>query len=351
MVSVIIPVFNAQSSLKRCLDSVVGQSYRDLEILLVDDGSADGSLEICRSYERADRRVRVLSQKNQGPGAARNRALERANGKYVAFVDADDWIEKDTYREMVEEAEACGADMVICGYRKLWRDGLEDGITGIAPGLYDEKGCGGLAADLIFSPPGRKVPPFLVIRLIRKSVIDAHPSRFDETLRRTEDFLFLVGVHLRCRRIRAITDRCFYQYEQNKNSITHQYMENYWDMVLHIYNTLSSDLRNRPDLLPRLDRMLVFRALLASINEAAGSAVHPVRRVRDIIRTPLLRANLRKTGCTEGAALYGKGFLLMKWQLAGPLYRYARYQTHCVNRKIKSQRKGGWVPSFGRTGG
>ncbi len=97
MISVIIPVYNKEAYLKRCLESVLGQSHKDLEVLLVDDGSTDESLLICREFANADPRVRVIEKENGGASSARNLGIAEAAGEYIGFVDADDWIEPEMY--------------------------------------------------------------------------------------------------------------------------------------------------------------------------------------------------------------------------------------------------------------
>ncbi|MCR4586509.1 MAG: glycosyltransferase family 2 protein [Lachnospiraceae bacterium] len=103
MISVIVPVYNKEEYLGRCIDSVLKQSYADLELILVDDGSKDGSAGICREYEKKDKRVRFFSKENGGASSARNLGIEKALGEYIGFVDGDDWIENDMYETLFNE--------------------------------------------------------------------------------------------------------------------------------------------------------------------------------------------------------------------------------------------------------
>ena len=125
-ISVIIPVYNVAEFLPQCLDSVVSQDYRNLQILLVDDGSTDGSGEICDRYAAADARIQVIHQPNQGAGAAKNAGLRAAEGTYLAFVDSDDFLEPGAYREMVKTLEETRADMVQFSFRDVYRNRTED---------------------------------------------------------------------------------------------------------------------------------------------------------------------------------------------------------------------------------
>lgn len=117
LISVIIPVYNVEKYLPACLDSVLTQTYRNLEVILVDDGSPDGSGAICDEYAAKDARVRVIHQQNSGASAARNAGLDMASGSFIGFVDADDWIEPHMYQTLYERLLASGADVAQCGYQ------------------------------------------------------------------------------------------------------------------------------------------------------------------------------------------------------------------------------------------
>lgn len=117
MVSVIIPVYNAEKFLSRCVSSVLEQSYSDFEIVLVDDGSADNSSEICRYFAEKDSRVVAVCQNNSGVSAARNLGLKIAKGEFIAFVDSDDYVEKDWLKMLVDKITANEADVAVCGIK------------------------------------------------------------------------------------------------------------------------------------------------------------------------------------------------------------------------------------------
>lgn len=114
LVSVIIPIYNAEKSLEKCVNSVINQTYKDLEIILVDDGSTDKSLTICKSFK--DKRVKVYTQKNSGPSCARNLGLKSSDGNYVIFVDSDDYMENNMIELMLEKLKSENSDLCICGY-------------------------------------------------------------------------------------------------------------------------------------------------------------------------------------------------------------------------------------------
>ena len=122
MISIIVPVYNVEPYLRKCLDSILDQTYRDLEILIIDDGSTDGSGAICDEYAGKDDRIKVFHTENNGLSAARNLGLSKAQGKFVGFVDSDDWIEPDMFGVMHTRLNKSGADMCVSGFWHEMRD-------------------------------------------------------------------------------------------------------------------------------------------------------------------------------------------------------------------------------------
>ena len=117
-ISVIIPVFNVEQYLEQCLDSVLNQTLREIEVICVDDGSTDSSLDILQEYAARDKRLQIIKQKNKGAGAARNAGLAVAKGEYLHFLDSDDFFELNMLEEMYNKAKKDGSDIVVCGYSK-----------------------------------------------------------------------------------------------------------------------------------------------------------------------------------------------------------------------------------------
>lgn len=134
MISVIVPVYKVERYLRQCIDSILNQTYRDLEILLIDDGSPDRCGEICEEYARKDDRIRFFHMENNGLSAARNLGLREAKGDYIGFVDSDDWIEPDMYENLLKQLEGNEADISVCGVWKEYRETKCD--YSICEGVY-----------------------------------------------------------------------------------------------------------------------------------------------------------------------------------------------------------------------
>ncbi len=122
LISIIVPVCNAEAYLVKCIDSILDQNHRAIEVICIDDGSTDKSLEILTDYQKKDKRIRIISQKNSGVSAARNKGLESAVGEYVLFVDSDDWIEKQACLTALEIAEKESAEVVMWSYIREYPD-------------------------------------------------------------------------------------------------------------------------------------------------------------------------------------------------------------------------------------
>ena len=114
-ISVIIPVYNVEEYLDKCVTSVLNQTYKNLEIILVDDGSPDNCPKMCDEWAKKDKRIKVVHKKNGGLSDARNSGIEVCTGEYIGFVDSDDYIDKQMYKELLKRIESTNSDMVMCG--------------------------------------------------------------------------------------------------------------------------------------------------------------------------------------------------------------------------------------------
>lgn len=122
-ISIIVPVYNAESYLERCIKSVIAQTWKNWELILIDDGSIDGSGEICNEFAKKDKRIKVIHQKNIGVSVARNVGLANAKGTYIGFVDADDWIDEKMYERLVTEISKTHCDVIMCDATTVYSNG------------------------------------------------------------------------------------------------------------------------------------------------------------------------------------------------------------------------------------
>lgn len=182
-ISVIIPVYNAEKYLKVCLDSTMQQAYSNLEVLLVNDGSTDNSLTIAFSYAEQDERIVVIDQENQGASAARNQGLLHATGDYIAFVDADDWLEPDYFQELFS-GFVSDADLICCGYfdHSIYGTNIPVNDFLYAGTMLDRSA---LTQALLQGTAG--VPWG---KLFRQSIIREYDIKFQSDVKMSEDLIF-----------------------------------------------------------------------------------------------------------------------------------------------------------------
>lgn len=184
MISIILPIYNAEQYLRRCLDSILAQSYTDFELLLIDDGSKDSSGAICDAYAVKDSRVRVFHKENGGVSSARNLGLDNALGEYITFCDADDYVTPD-WLAAYSEAIANNVDLAIQGYYAIDGDNtVEKNLSPCQGDTIEAK------RQLITSLMFQGMYGYLWVKLFRRAIIEEHVIRFDtqSTFREDEQF-------------------------------------------------------------------------------------------------------------------------------------------------------------------
>lgn len=214
-ISIIVPFYNINSLLlKRCLDSVLRQSFTNFEIIVVNDGSNKDYLDVQSEYTKKDTRVVFINNEHGGVSKARNTGIELAKGKYIAFVDADDFIEESYLNLLYKGIQDC--DLVIAGVL------IQNFPT--VNSLEDRK--------LFFSQPsiyrGLQYINFCWNKLYKTQIIKDNNIKFDENIKLGEDALFLYEYFKYCTSIRSIKD-AVYNYEKNNNSAVNKYDENFWN--------------------------------------------------------------------------------------------------------------------------
>ncbi|WP_346867985.1 MULTISPECIES: glycosyltransferase family 2 protein [unclassified Clostridium] len=215
IISVIIPIYNVEEFLPKCIDSVLNQTLKNVEIILVDDGSTDNSSIICDEYALLDNRITVIHKKNEGLSASRNIGIDVAKGNYLAFVDSDDWIEESMFEIMYNTIVTNDADMVVCNYYEDY--GMKSYIPKVAKAYYSEKKCFNNVQALeqlykinwIFSLSWNK--------LYRKRLFGSF--RYKEKVCFEDEFI-IHNLLFKCNKV-IYLPQYFYHYYQREGSILH----------------------------------------------------------------------------------------------------------------------------------
>ncbi len=263
-VSIIVPVYNAQEYLRRCVDSILGQEYQDFELLLMDDGSTDGSAEICDSYAQADSRVRTVHKENTGVSDTRNQAISQARGTYLQFLDSDDWITPDATKLLVRTAEENGCDLVIADFYRVVGERVSQ------KGDIDEDGVltrEEFAAHMMENPADFYYG-VLWNKLYRRSIVEEHGLCMDTKISWCEDFMFNLE-YIRWAKSFCALKAPIYYYLKRKGSLVSQgaSFTNTVKMKLNVfacYNSFYKHVLDEEDY--EKNRLQVYRFLL----DAAG---------------------------------------------------------------------------------
>ena len=221
LISVIVPIYNVENYLERCLQSILSQTYRNLEIILVDDGSKDSCGEICDNFQKKDKRIKVIHKENGGLSDARNKGLDIATGEYISFIDSDDWIDLKTYEISIRKMQECNAQIVA--FNVLWvYDGKE-----FTPDLSAEYEIMDSEQAILTTVGNTKVRTTAWNKLYKADLIG--DFRFIKG-KLNEDEFFTFKILDRAEKIVYLHRECYY-YFQRSNSIMGKYTLQRLDMV------------------------------------------------------------------------------------------------------------------------
>jgi len=247
--SVIIPVYNVEQYLRQCLDSVVKQTLKDIEIILVDDGSTDKSGVICDEYRNYDPRIVVIHQSNQGLAAARQTGLDAAEGEYIGFVDSDDWLEPKMFEEMYSAGKNYDADIVFCN---TYRNESKKEQPYFRSGYYDREGIittifPRLLAGFNVDGSENTIRWCNWLRLYKTSIIRENNITFDSRFRRCQDLPFTFECTLCAQSYYYLGDRYLYHNRMNYESLSKGYTNNMWGLIKPLVQYLQDIVNNYED--------------------------------------------------------------------------------------------------------
>lgn len=259
-VSVVIPVYNMQKYLDKCMQSVLSQTLSDIEILLVDDGSSDDSPRLCDDYAGADARVRVIHKENGGLTSAWKRGSLEAAGEYIGYVDSDDYIEPDMYERMYDRAVRTDADIVCCGLTHLYEDDPERRWTEqmeLATDSLKKDDLSHLIYPTLINDGsflGRCLQPNRVTKLVRSSLVKKNLDMCADEVSIGEDYQFSLCMFLDAGRVEIIRDYFPYYYYMNSASMTMRHDRDYPEKIRIMRRNLCriSDEKKVYDLKPQI---------------------------------------------------------------------------------------------------
>ena len=320
-VSIIVPIYNVEKYLHRCVDSIINQSYKDLEIILVDDESPDKCPEMCDEYAKQDSRVKVIHKKNGGLGHARNSGLEIATGEYVAFIDSDDYVEPDMveklYADCVENnLDAIFADFYVDGNECFKKSPTFDKFYD-SPSLMEE-----IRLDMVGAEPNNpscsKIQYSVWRGLYSLSIIKKNNILFpSEREFISEDIVFNLNFLFYSYKVKTVSGK-FYHYCFNNVSLTHSYRKDRWEKQIFLLTYINSRVKEFSN--PKDFRLRIGRTALAyskiAINQEVKrnlSDAKKLREVKKIMTTPAFLTSLEN---------YPISRLPFKWKIYAYLVKY-----------------------------
>lgn len=237
-ISIIVPIYNMEKLMRRCIDSLLAQTFRDYELLLIDDGSTDGSWGICQEYAQQDSRIRIFHKENGGLSDARNYGLDHAQGTYTIFADPDDWVSPEGLGQLYAKAEEMQADLTMCD---LYR---EDEYSR----HYVCQRPQSLQAEEVLKELFDNIQGFTVNKLIRRDVYERFGISYPKGIYGCEDQYTMAAILLHGIKI-AYVPVAFYHYMYNSTSLTRHYDERTYEMdvrVLEMFRTLLQGNEEQP---------------------------------------------------------------------------------------------------------
>lgn len=283
VISIIVPMYNAERVIERCINSIMRQSYKNWELIIIDDGSYDNSYKLCMKYAQLNSRIKVYKQENGGVSVARNSGIKKSTGNWVCFVDADDAVGECLLEKMCEAKEEADADFVICGMTK---NGIEQKPEERL--LIGEKEIVNYVQEhylqwVISSPWGK---------LYRKEQL---PEKgFDESISLGEDLKFNIEYFATCNKVKIIEDALYFYYD-NEGSLTKVYKERNYEAILEIYKKTKQYIENingeENQLFKNVNyKLFSFCISFMSQNMKRGNRKQQLQFIETIVKEPLLQS-------------------------------------------------------------
>ena len=231
MISVIVPIYNTKTYLRECVDSILRQDYKNMEVILVDDASTDGSGEICDEYGDKYEQVRVVHKENGGPGSACVAGMEAASGDYYMFVDSDDYVEPEMLSEMADRLAGKRGEIVCCNHLQEKQKKTEPVYSRVAPGVYQKEELVTEIKAKLVGQEQRALPLSRCMKLCEKSVFEGNEPYYDYRVRFGEDVNMMYPALLNSTRVVVMKDALFYHYRYVESSMAHAYVAGNYDSL------------------------------------------------------------------------------------------------------------------------
>lgn len=290
-ISVIVPVYNAEKYLPKCVETLTGQTYDNLEILLVDDGSTDGSGQLCDTLALKDGRIRVIHKENGGLISAWKKGVSESTGEYLSFVDSDDWVDLNMMAEMAKKLsgnrkEIIASDYVIergkgnCEY--VWQQ--------LSPGEYDREAIKGQVVPKLLGEEHRYVCISRCMKLIARKLIEDNCRYSNPAITTGEDTTIMLPALFDCERLVIMDHKAYYHYLYVRDSMIHKYDKGLYQNIQLLRHIVEEILKDKftgekyAAMCERADKEYIFMLFLVLKNEARGNVSGYKKNILEICR-------------------------------------------------------------------
>lgn len=269
LISIIIPVYNLENYVQECLESIIKQTYKNIEIIIIDDGSTDKTISICEEIANADNRVKFIKQEHSGVVIARGKGISISRGKYIMFIDGDDWIEHNMIEVLLNNMQ--NVDMVSSGvYKEVAPNKILKQVDNLKKGISDIE----YILKNIFNESLEEIhllTPINCNKLFKSKIVKEIYCEIDSSITYGEDTLFLYKYLLKCESV-MIIDECFYHYRWREGSVVHSINKQRLIDINKIYLSLEKDFREHvlSDILLLHLESWVIKMIGVAINEVMG---------------------------------------------------------------------------------
>ena len=270
-VSVVVPVYNLEDYIEKCIQSILDQTYKNYELILVDDGSTDHSYDMCQKYSESYDNIFAYSQENGGPNAARLTGVENSTGEYILFVDGDDWIESNMLEELVKKQQESGAEIVTSGAYRGVGEQCTKKVDSLNEGIYEKEDLKEIYSRLLinhkFAEPG--ILHYLWGKLINKKLIIKALKVIPKSINYGEDVVALFVCIVNTKSV-MITKQIFYHYVMRDNSAVNSFKYDFFEVLNKAYNCMRGVIsKDKYVLKLQLDAWII-QQIYIGINEKIG---------------------------------------------------------------------------------
>lgn len=343
-VSVIVPVYNSRKYLKECIESIINQDLEEIELILVNDGSTDNSLDICQKYAMKDSRIKIIDKPNGGVSSARNAGILAASGEYIGFVDSDDWIQSEMYSNMYKNIKETGSNICICNY-------IEESFGNSKPITLNIKKRILLKEDIInelvlnmigpkdLNSNSEPIMGNIWRLLFKKDFIKEYNLNFPINIHFMEDLLFCIKAFIKAKQI-TIDNGYYYYYRNNSNSASRSYINDIYTIQKNIFDIIENIIKGE-----NLFDIAAERLNIRYVNLCIGSVINEVCKnnnikiknkistIKNICNDEKLNQILR--GISTKGYTFRKKTVLFALKYKFSIYLYAYYKlTYAFSRLL-----------------